>query len=500
MERSRRRSPALLPLRHATRTPFSVGGLLASVAMPGLATVIGLAAGRSSTKAASLYFLAVVVCAAFGGLWSGVVAALFAFLGLNYYFTVPFHTFRVEKAEDLVALAVFVVVATLVAALVSRTVLERNRAERREEEARLLNELAPRLLARTEFETLLKDITHTIVDLFDLSGCAIELHIGAEKLRQEAGRSLDRHDSSATLEMPLLVEGGLDLGRMVVTRAAPFADDERRVLETFGGQLALAAARASADSAARAARIDAETSQLRAALFSSVTHDLRTPLASIKASVTGLLDPALGPAGDERRDLLRTILEETDRLNRLVGNLLDLARLRAGALTPNRQRLGIEEVIEAAVARMQAVLAGFDVHVRYRQNLPEAWIDAVQMDQVVSNLLENATRFSPPRSEILISVWNWRSTLEVKVSDRGPGIPPEERERIFEPFYRRDAGRGRGGTGLGLAIARAIVVAHGGGIRIEETPGGGASVVFWIPTARPKAPGPHAEREPEVAS
>jgi two-component system sensor histidine kinase KdpD len=475
-------------------------GVLAAAALPGLATVIGLAAGRSSTKAASLYFLAVAGTAAVGGLWSGIGAALLAFLGLNYYFTVPFQTFRVAKTEDLVALAVFLLVATLVAALVAETLMERDRAERREEEARLLNHLATRLLAGTPFEILLQDLIRTVVDLFGLARCEIELRIGLETLHQSAGNANDPSKDRPSLEIPLIVEGGGDLGRMVVTRGTAIREDERRLLETFAGQLALAAARASADSDAREARLDAETSQLRAALFSSVTHDLRTPLSSIKASVTSLLDPALGHSTDERRDLQRTILEETDRLNRLVGNLLDLARLRAGALTPNRQRLGIEEVVEAAVARMQGVLLPFDVEVRFRQHLPEAWIDPVQVDQVVSNLLENAARFSPAGSAIRISIWNWQSTLEVKVSDHGPGIPLEERDRVFEPFYRRDAGGGRGGSGLGLAIARAIVVAHGGEIRIEESPGGGTSVLFTLPTAPPRDPKAGRRRQPETAS
>jgi two-component system, OmpR family, sensor histidine kinase KdpD len=459
--------------------------MLAAVVLPGGATIVGLAAGPSSTKAASLYFLAVAGSAAIGGLWSGVAAAILSFLGLNYYFTVPFHTFRVQKAEDLVALAVFLVVAMLVAGLLARTLLERDRAERREAETRLLNELATKLLAGTAFEVLLQDVVRILLRLFRLARCEVELRIGTETVHEEATTEGGPDGNADSLEIPVLVEGGLDLGRLSVNRAEPFEEDERHLLETFIGQLALAAGRASADAEARQARLEAETSQLRAALFSSVTHDLRTPLSSIKASVTSLLDTGIGHGTEERQDLLRTILEETDRLNRLVGNLLDLARLRAGALSPSRQRLGIEEVIEAAVARMQAILSGFDVQLRFRQNLPEAWIDPVQVDQVISNLLENAARFSPPGSDIRISVWQWHSAIEVKVSDQGPGIPIEERDRVFEPFFRRDAGRGRGGTGLGLAIARAIVVAHGGDIRIEETPGGGTSILFRLPAAPP---------------
>jgi two-component system, OmpR family, sensor histidine kinase KdpD len=495
MEPSTQRPGPLLPLRRATRTPFSPRGVALAVALPGVATLVGLAAGRSSTKAASLYFLAVAGAAALGGLWSGVAAAVLSFLGLNYYFTVPFHTFRVQKAEDLVALAVFVVVAMLVGALVAGALLERDRAERREAETRLLNQLATRLLAGTAFDVLLRDVVHILVRLFRLSGCAVELRVGPDTLREEVTGGAEPGGTVETLEVPLLIEGGPDLGRLRVERAAAFGQDERHLLETFAGQLALAAGRATADAEARGARLEAETSQLRAALFSSVTHDLRTPLSSIKASVTSLLDSAAGHGAEDRGELLRTILEETDRLNRLVGNLLDLARMRAGALTPNRQPLGVDEVIEAAVARMQGLLAGFRVQVHVRPNLPEAWIDPVQVDQVISNLLENAVRFSPPGSAIRISVWSWQSTIEVKVSDQGPGIPAEDRDRVFEPFYRRDAGLGRGGTGLGLAIVRAVVVAHGGDVRIEGTPGGGTSVVLRLPTAAPSTTTKEPQRE-----
>jgi len=231
------------------------------------------------------------------------------------------------------------------------------------------------------------------------------------------------------------------------------------------------------------ARLEAETNQLRAAMFSSVTHDLRTPLVSIKAGVTTLLDEGVTLHADQRRELLRTILEETDRLNRLVGNILDLARVRAGALVPAKQPTAIDEVIESVLHRMKPALSRVRVRTAVRPDLPEVPVDPVQIDQVLSNLLENAARFTPPGGEILLSAAPWQRSVRVRVADQGPGIPADERDRVFEPFFRRDAGEARTGSGLGLAIARAVVLAHGGRIWIEGSPSGGTAVVFELPVA-----------------
>ena len=223
---------------------------------------------------------------------------------------------------------------------------------------------------------------------------------------------------------------------------------------------------------------------MRAALFGSVTHDLRTPLASIKAAVTSLLDEAVAFDTGQRRELLRTILEETDRLNRLVGNLLDLSRIRTGALVAAKVPVEAGELVDGVVARMRGLLGDRRVELRLREDLPEVWVDPVQIDQVLTNLIENAVRFSPPGSPIAISVARWRDGVQVRVIDRGGGIPPEERERVFEAFARGE-GAGPGSTGLGLAIARAVVGLHGGRIWIEETPGGGTTLVFELPAGAP---------------
>ena len=279
--------------------------------------------------------------------------------------------------------------------------------------------------------------------------------------------------------------GGRDVGR--IRSAYPPGSGETgggSVIRAFATQLGLALERAELASEADSARVAAETSSLRAALFSSVTHDLRTPLASITAAVTNLLDAEARMTEEDRVDQLQTIRQEAQRLNRLVGNLLDLARFRAGAVESTKVPAAINDVIEGTVARLQPVLDGRTIRLMLREDLPDVPMDLDQIDQVVTNLVENAARHAPRGSEITISSAMWREALEVRISDHGPGIPPDERERLFEPFVRSDTS-GQGGSGLGLSIARALVENHDGRIWIEGGPGGGTAVVFRIP-ARPR--------------
>jgi two-component system sensor histidine kinase KdpD len=163
---------------------------------------------------------------------------------------------------------------------------------------------------------------------------------------------------------------------------------------------------------------------------------------------------------------------------------MDLSRLRAGALTPSKDAIPFDELISAVIGRLRPQLAGRSVRVQVRDDIPPVPVDVVQMDQVLTNLIENATRFSPQGTEIVLTAVRWENQLEVRVADHGPGIPAEERTQVFEEFYRKDVGERRGGTGLGLAIARAIVTAHGGSMWIEETPGGGTTVGFRLPLSR----------------
>ncbi len=466
----------------AARFPPVVQGVFV-IAAPGLVTLLALLPiGVSTTSAALAYVLAVMAVAVAAGFWAGLGASGLSFLALNFFFTPPLHTFSVSKEEDLVALLVFLIVSATVGTLLSTALAQRTRAERREREARLLHHLGARLLTGEAIDEVLGRVADGMRSLFELALC--EVTIGPRPPGEED--ATDREAGSETFPM---LSRGREEGRVVVEPGPdrpPLSEQEREVIRTFAGQIALALETVRLASEAEHARVEADVQRTRAALFSSVSHDLRTPLASITAAVTSLQGRDATFDARARDELLETIREEAGRLNRLVGNFLHLSRIRAGAFVPARAPVAVDEVIEGVVARMQPAVKGHSIRLQIRENLPEVPADLVQIEQVVTNLLENAVKFSPPGSEIRISAVRWENTVQVRVTDRGGGISPDERQRVFEPFFRRsDTGTGTG-TGLGLAIAKAIVEAHGGSIWIESAPGGGAAVTFRLPM-RPRS-------------
>lgn len=476
------RSVRGLPRPAATRPRWFRA--LVAVACPLLATILASVPDETPpTVAAMLYLLGVLAAAVFAGLAGGLVASLLSFLGLNVFFTPPVGTFRVQKTEDFVALLAFLGVSALVATLLTRARSEQVRAEKREQETWHLYQVASRLLAGEGIDVLLNQMASNLVELFDLARCEVRA-TGPDATRMSASAG-DGPDEADAITIPLRTERG-DVGilLMVPRTGGHFDGFEQNLAETFAAQMALVIESSRLDSARRDAVAEAETNRIRAALFSSVTHDLKTPLASIKASATSLLDDQVTFALREREELLRTIVEETDRLNRLIGNLLDLSRMRAGALTPRKVSTPIEEVIEGVVGRLRPILTGRDLQIRVRDGMPPVAIDAMQIDQALTNLLENALKYTDRQSPIGIAAQDWHSFVEVLVSDHGPGIPVEDRAKVFDEFHRRDVNGREGGTGLGLAIARAMVLAHGGDMWVQETPGGGATVGFRLPIGR----------------
>jgi two-component system, OmpR family, sensor histidine kinase KdpD len=209
-----------------------------------------------------------------------------------------------------------------------------------------------------------------------------------------------------------------------------------------------------------------------------VTHDVKTPLAAIMASVTSLID-GRGFSEQERGQHLDTIKQEAERLHRVVNNLLDVARLRAGALVPAKHLSPIDELIESVISRLRPLLDGRHIDLRIGEDVPEVPMDVVQIDQVLTNLVENAIKFTPQGTPITLSAVGSNEVVRVTVADRGPGIPKEDRARIFEPFER--AAESRSGTGLGLAISKAIVVVHDGRMWVSDNPAGGAAFTFELP-------------------
>ncbi len=461
------------------------------LAAPGAATLIALVLPHAGiASAACLYLLAIAGAAVAAGPVAGMIAAIGGFLGLNYFFTPPEHTLKVRSADDAIALGVYLVVAALVGALVTRVTAERARAARREQEARSMHRVASAFLSPGPLERIVGDLAATLADVLSLERTEIRAVVSDRPITvrhppPRPGEDGPHDDASRRFDLPLTTASG-SYGTLIAYATPsrwPPTEEELGLARAVAGQIAAALELAELDERVSRARTEADASAARAALFSSVTHDLRTPLASIKASVTSLMDHEGRYDEVQRDELLGTILQEADRLNRLVGNILDLARMRAGALTPDRVQVDVEDVIGSVLARMRPSLKDRNVRTLLRPDLPAVALDPTQIDQVLTNVIENAVRFSPAGGTIVISASRWESFVEIRIADDGPGIPAEEREQVFQEFYRRDRGDGRGGTGLGLAIAKAIVQAHGGRIWAEGSPAGGALIALRLPVA-----------------
>ena len=478
---------------------LTAGDVLVGVVAPAAAGMASIAVAPHGPAAAiALFLLAIVIAAVSSGLWAGLLAAILSSIALPFLYGAPRFRLRFEGAEDVLTGLVFLTVALVVGLLVGGAAEDRARAARRERETRLLGHLSSKFVSGEVPDRVLDDFVRVLLEPFGLASAEVRVELDGTQLHARAEQP-ELTPGGPDAVVPLVV-GPVSFGTLRVERPAdrrPLGPQERLLLEAASKQAAAALDRARLDARARLAQLDAETNQLRAAMFSSVTHDFRTPLASIKAGVTSLLDTSVEHDAGQERELLTTILEETDRLNRLVGNILDLARIRAGGLTPTRHEAGLDEIAEAVVARLAPSLGDVRIVLEIADDVPPVAVDEMQLDQVVTNLLENAARYSPPGDEVRLSVMPSGDQVVVRVSDHGPGIAPEDRERVFEAFYRGASSPDSPGTGLGLAIANAIVTAHGGRIWVEDDPGGGASVAFEIPVHEPLVQGVDAVDDAE---
>jgi two-component system sensor histidine kinase KdpD len=477
------------PERRRVRGLSGRGAVIAVVA-PAVAGVASIPLARNGPAAAiALFLLAIVIAAVAGGLWAGLLAATLSSIGLPLLYGSPRFELGFDGTEEVLTALVFLAVALVVGILVGGAAEERARASRREREARLLGHLSSRFVSGEVPDRVLDDFVRVLLEPFGLVEAEVRVELDGTQLHARAVQPGLTPGGPDTV-VPLVV-GPVSFGTLRVERPSgrrPLGPHEHLLLEAASKQAAAALDRARLDARARLAQLDAETNQLRAAMFSSVTHDFRSPLASIKAGVTSLLDTAAVHDPAQERELLTTILEETDRLNRLVGNILDLARIRAGALTPTRHEAGLDEIAEVVVARLGPRLVDVRVALDIADDVPTVAVDEMQLDQVMTNLLENAARHSPVGGEVRVSIEPAGDRVAVRVRDHGPGVPADDRERVFEAFYRGTSIPDSPGTGLGLAIANAIVTAHGGRIWTEDTPGGGATFAFEIPIDGPSIP------------
>ena len=484
------------------------------IALAGTAVVTGgllAVRGRvTATNVALTYLLVVVAAAANGGLWPGVTAAGLGFVAFDLLFLPPYGHLKVHNQQDYVSLAVYLLIALVISVLVEARERRRAQAERREQETRTLYELSNSLLGHDSLQATLQRVAATVRSLFDLGGCAIVLPSdrapgvvvaasdgqlpeqlpamlkispeGEVRLREPPGGDPD----TASMLVVAMRTAQRPVGAMVLvaSRDQPpgFGEVERRLLTTFANQAALAVEHGQREQERAHTQALLETDRLRSALLNSVSHDLRTPLASIKAAASSLLDPDIAWDQAEQREFLDTIDQESDRLSRLVHNLLDMSRIEAGALDPHLTETTLAEVVGPVVRRARAQ-ANQPILVDLPEDLPTLLVDPVRLNQVLTNLVDNARRYAGDQP-VTLAGRTVDGRVELRVIDHGPGIPEAERERVFDQFYRLwRNGHRPDGTGMGLAICRGIVSALGGHIRVQATPGGGATFVVSLPAA-----------------
>ncbi|HEV7525178.1 MAG TPA: ATP-binding protein [Acidimicrobiia bacterium] len=436
-------------------------------AMIAIGAVAGLArAARADLTTAALLLLVTVLAVGNLGFPSGLAAAIVGFLALNWFFTEPTGSFKIHRTDDIVALAVFAASAALVGYTVQRLSTLRRTALQREAEAKVRLDLTNRLLTGADVDDALRSAADALAALFAFEACTLTAG-KPDAAPGELARANVRVDGPG---VTLLARAPEDL-----TAA------DRELLEALVAGLAAGVDRLRLQEEVREARLVAEVGQQRAGFLSAVSHNLRTPLTAVKAAAGTLLSSWSRIEPEERRELLETISDEAERLERLVRNTLELSRIRAGALEVEPERVDIADLVQHAVRRLRPIARAHRVRLDVDDDLPAVSLDVTMVEQILLNLLENALRFAPPGSEIVVGARALPDVIEVRVADHGPGVPLEARDRIFEEFQSAETRPDRTGTGLGLAIVRALVVAHGGSVRYEDTPGGGATFVCTFP-------------------
>ncbi|MFE7277271.1 ATP-binding protein [Streptomyces sp. NPDC057623] len=428
-----------------------------------------------------LLFLTLTVASALlGGLYPALASAAVGSLLLNWFFTPPLHRVSIADPKNLLALVIFVLVAVAVASVVDLAARRTHQAARLRAESEILSFLAGNVLRG---ETGLEELLERVRETFGMDSAALlerESDVAPWTRAGEAGtgRAPERPED-ADVDVPV----GDHMALALTGRVLPAED--RRVLAAFAAQAAVVLDRRRLQEEADQAKELAEGNRIRTALLAAVSHDLRTPLAGIKAAVTSLRSDDVAWSEEDEAELLAGIEEGADRLDHLVGNLLDMSRLQTGTVTPLIREIDLDEVVPMALGGVPDGSAELDIP----ETLPMVAVDPGLLERSVANLVENAVKYSPDGGRVLVSASAIADRVEVRVVDRGPGVPDDAKERIFAPFQRYgDAPRGAG-VGLGLAVARGFAEAMGGTLNAEDTPGGGLTMVLTL-----RAAGSRAER------
>ena len=457
-----------------------------------------------------VYLLGTVLAAWRLGRGPSIMVSVLSVAAFDFFFVPPYLTFAVSDTQYVVTFAVMLAVAIVISTLTTRVRAQAEASRQRERRTAALYSMTKELASQQGLDELLRATTRHVAEVFGsrvavfLPGPDGQLVRRAGELGPEpddpselgvarwvhehgqlAGRGSATLPGSRALYLPLTAARGTVgvLGVVPPTGEGSVAPEQLHLLETFAAQTALAIERVALVEEAQQARLRSETERLRNSLLSAVSHDLRTPLATITGSASALVEQETSLDAAARRELAQAIQEEADRLNRLVHNLLEMTRLESGGVRVRKDWHPLEEVVGSALARVEKRLGERRVDIDLPRDLPLVPLDPLLIEQVLINLLDNAIKYTPDGSPIDISASAEDLAVRVVVADRGPGLAPGEEARVFEKFYRGQEAGTRSGAGLGLAIARGIVEAHGGAITAEARPGGGTLFRFTLPLA-----------------
>ncbi|MEO3867907.1 ATP-binding protein [Nonomuraea sp. B12E4] len=469
-----------------TRKRRLTGWALAVAGMPLLTAALVPFRDVVSLPSEILFFLTLTVGVALaGGMWPAITAAVGGSLLLNWFFTPPIGEFTINDPENLFALLVFVVVAAAVSTIVDIAAHRTREAARASADAELLSTLAGHVLrGQSAVPSLLERTRET----FGLTSVTLL------ERRSEAARTPDDQSDPGAWRI-VATSGGapstcpgqsdtdvvIDDDMILAAQGGLLDAADRTVLEAFAAEAAVALRQERLQEAAEQARPLAEADKMRTALLAAVSHDLRTPLASARAAVESLGNTDVTWSDHDRAELLATAQESLDKLGRLVANLLDMSRLQAGVLGATPQPLALEEVVPRAIDDLGPLRDRVEGDISVE--LPEILADPTLLERVLVNLMANAVRYSPPDQPVLITASWHGDRVEIRVMDRGPGIPPEDHDRVFQPFQRLGDRDNHSGVGLGLALSRGLTEAMGGTLLPEETPGGGLTMRLTLPIA-----------------
>lgn len=418
-----------------------------------------------------IYLLPVMLSTVVWGLGPGILAAFLAFLAFNYYYIQPFYTFQVHATQDLILLIIFLIVAVVLAQLIGQARQGERLARSREWEATRMYELISDMARLQDTREIAQSLAAHTLETFTCTRVEIGIPASKEDPAINAAQSdgIDYADLQVAV-YPLMTARGYEGEMRLWFSNRKLSREEQRLLEAFTSQGALSIERIRLAKGEKRSRLLEESDKLKSSLLNSVSHELRTPLAAIKASVSSLRSQAVDWSTLERDDLLATIEEETDHLNLLVGDLLNMSRIESGVVKPHRTWNSIGEIARGVVRKMRNQLQNHELTVDLPDSLPLVPTDYVMMEQVFTNLLSNSIKYAPANTQIKIDARVEDDTLLGRVTNQSPPIPEEHLDRIFDKFHRITEADKITGTGLGLSICKGLIEAHGGKIWAANEP------------------------------